>query len=197
MSLNEIKEQKEKNQEGTKGFLVGGYTQTEGKVQKNDETFWMLYIDKNGKEVWRKYVEGKDKKNEERLTSAILNRDGSYILAGTSAEELGKENWKVVKLSDSDVEGLMENRDIQIYPNPVKDYCYVEIGAGGFESESVGGFSADIYVYDMTGKVIQQLQTKNRVTKVDTSKLPQGVYIIKADIPTQKDKKLTTKIVKE
>lgn len=149
----------------------------------------MLYIDRNGKEVWRKYVEGKDKKKEERLTSALLNRDGSYILAGTSAEELGKENWKVVKLEDKQIEDLMENKDIQIYPNPVKDYCYVEIGLD-FES-------ADVYVYDMTGKVIQTLSTKNRVTKIDTSKLPQGVYIIKASIPTQQNKKLTTKIVKE
>jgi hypothetical protein len=148
-----------------------------------------LYIDRNGKEVWRKYVEGKDKKNEERLVSAILNRDGSYILAGTSAEELGKENWKVVKLLDSDVENLMENKDIQIYPNPVKEYCYVEIGLD-FDQ-------ADIYLYDMTGKIIQQLNTKNKVTKVNTSRLPQGVYIIKASIPTQQNKNLTTKIVKE
>lgn len=183
MSLNTIKNS---NSE-TKGFLIGGYTQSEGKVQSNDETFWMLYIDRNGKEVWRKYVEGKDKKNEERLVSAILNRDGSYVLAGTSAEELGKENWKVVKLLDSDVENLMENKDIQIYPNPVKDYCYVEIG--------VDFDSADIYLYDMTGKMIQQLQTKNKVTKVNTGKLPQGVYIINAS--TNTNKKLTTKIVKE
>jgi len=189
MSLNEIKEQREKNKEGTKGFLIGGYIQAEGKIQSNDETFWMLYIDNKGKEVWRKYVEGKDKKKEERLISAILNRDGSYILAGTSAEELGQENWKVVKLLDKDVEDLMENKDIQIYPNPVKDYCYVEIGLD-FES-------ADIYVYDMTGKVTQQLHTKNKITKINTSRLPQGVYIIKANIPTQKDLKLTTKIVKE
>ena len=185
MSLNTIKN----SDSETKGFLVGGYTQSEGKVEKNDETFWMLYIDKNGREVWRKYVEGKDKKNEERLTSALLNRDGSYILAGTSAEELGKENWKVVKLLDSDVEDLMENKDIQIYPNPVKDYCYVEIGLD-FEN-------AEIYLYDMTGKVIQQLNTKNKVTKINTSRLPQGIYIIKANIPTQQNKKLTTKIVKE
>jgi len=190
MSLNEIKEQREKNKESTtKGFLIGGYTQSEGKTERNDETFWMLYSDRNGKEVWRKYVEGKDKKKEERLTSAILNRDGSYILAGTSAEELGKENWKVVKLLDNDLENLLENRDIQIYPNPVKEYCYVEIG---LEFES-----AHIYVYDMTGKVIQTHNTKNKVTKIDTSKLPQGVYIIKASIPTQQNKKLTTKIVKE
>jgi len=189
MSINTIKETTSNNQEATKGFLIGGFTQAEGKVQSNDETFWMLYIDKNGKEVWRKYVEGKDKKKEERLTSAILNRDGSYILAGTSAEEMGKESWKVVKLLDGDVENLMEQKDIQIYPNPVKDYCYVEIGLD-FDS-------ADIYLYDMTGKVIQTLNTKNRVTKVDISKLPQGVYIIKANIPTQQNKKLTTKILKE
>ena len=185
MSLNTIKNS---NSE-TKGFLIGGYTQSEGKVQSNDETFWMLYVDRNGKEEWRKYVEGKEKKNEERLVSAILNRDGSYILAGTSAEELGKENWKIVKLEDKQVEDLIENKDIQIYPNPVKDYAYVEIGSD-FDS-------ADIYVYDMTGKAIQQLNTKNKVTKVNTSKLPQGVYIIKANIPTQQDKKLSTKIVKE
>ncbi|MFC4686161.1 T9SS type A sorting domain-containing protein [Epilithonimonas pallida] len=194
MSLNTIRHHNvilsgAEGSQSVKGFLIGGYTQSEGKIEKNDETFWMLYIDWNGKEVWRKYVEGRDKKKEERLTSALLNRDGSYILAGTSAEELGKENWKVVKLEDKQIEDLMENRDIQIYPNPVKDYCYVEIGLD-FES-------ADVYVYDMTGKVIQTFNTKNRVTKIDTSKLPQGVYIIKASIPTQQNKKLTAKIVKE
>ncbi|KFC19305.1 T9SS type A sorting domain-containing protein [Chryseobacterium sp. FH1] len=185
MSLNAIRNQ---NSE-TKGFLIGGYTQSEGKIQKDDETFWMLYIDKNGKEVWRKYVKGKEKKNEERLVSALLNRDGSYVLAGTSAEELGKENWKILKLLDSDVENLIENKDIQIYPNPVKEYCYVEIGLD-FDQ-------AEIYVYDMAGRMLQNIQTRNKVTKINTSKLPQGVYIVKASIPTQKDKKLTTKIVKE
>ena len=185
MSLNTIRNS---NSE-TKGFLIGGYTQSEGKVQKDDETFWMMYVDRNGKEVWRKYVEGKEKKNEERLVSAILNRDGSYVLAGTSAEELGQENWKVVKLLDSDVENLIENKDIQIYPNPVKDYCYVEIGLD-FES-------ADLYLYDMAGRVVQQLQTKNKVTKLNTSKIPQGVYIIKANIPTLQNKNLSTKIMKE
>ena len=189
MSLDVIRKTNKDNYSEDRGFLLGGYTQAEEKVKKDDEKFWMLYIDVNGKEEWRKYVEGKDKKNEERLVSAKLQSDGSYLLAGTSAEELGKENWKIVKLSDEQLDDLMENKDIQIYPNPVNDYAYVEIGLD-FEG-------ADIYVYDMTGKVIQQLQTRNKVTKIDTSKLPQGVYIIKASIPTQKDKKLTTKIVKE
>ena len=75
----------------SKGILLGGYTQAEGRIQTDDETFWMLYLDQNGNEQWRKYVKGESRKKEERLSDLKLNRDGSIILAGTSAEELGKE----------------------------------------------------------------------------------------------------------
>ena len=114
MSLNTINGKQEDGSWKTKGYLLGGYTQAEGKVQKEDETFWMLYIDSKGEEVWRKHVEGKEKKQEERLVDAKLNNDGTYILAGTSAEELGKENWKVVKLSDKQLEKLIEKQDMSV-----------------------------------------------------------------------------------
>jgi hypothetical protein len=29
----------------SKGILLGGYTQAEGRIEKDDETFWMLYMD--------------------------------------------------------------------------------------------------------------------------------------------------------
>ncbi|MFN3773465.1 T9SS type A sorting domain-containing protein [Cloacibacterium normanense] len=183
MSLNTINDATGNK---AKGFLLGGYTQAEGKVQKNDETFWMLYVDNKGEEVWRKYVEGKEKKQEERLVDAQLNRDGSYVLAGTSAEELGKENWKIVKLGDKQVEQLIEKQDMRIYPNPVTDYCYVEIGIAFKE--------ATINVYDMTGKLAYQTKTKNSVTKINTARLPQGSYIVTANI---ENKSITNKIVKK
>ncbi|KPE48935.1 hypothetical protein, partial [Chryseobacterium indologenes] len=78
----------------SKGILLGGYTQAEGRIEKDDETFWMLYLDQDGNEQWRKHITGENRKKEERLSDIKLNRDGSIILAGTSAEELGKENWK-------------------------------------------------------------------------------------------------------
>ena len=182
MSLNTISGKMEDGRWKTKGFLLGGYTQAEGKVQKNDETFWMLYVDNKGEEVWRKYVEGKEKQNEERLVAATINRDGSYLLAGTSAEELGKENWKIVKLADKQVEKLIEKQDLRIYPNPVEEYCYVEIGVEFKE--------ATINVYDMTGKLAYQTKTKNSVTKINTRNLPQGNYIVTA---TTENNKLTKK----
>ena len=70
MSLDVIRKTNKDNYSEDRGFLFGGYTQAEEKVKKDDEKFWMLYIDNNGKEEWRKYVEGKEKKNEERLVSA-------------------------------------------------------------------------------------------------------------------------------
>ncbi|TZF92251.1 T9SS type A sorting domain-containing protein [Chryseobacterium panacisoli] len=173
--------------QSSKGILLGGYTQAEGRVETDDETFWMLYLDHNGNEQWRKHVSGESRKKEERLSDLKLNRDGSIILAGTSAEELGKENWKIVKLGDKQVDQLIEKYDIKIYPNPVSDYAYVEIG---FDFKD-----ADILLYDMSGRQLQSLKTKNRVTKINTQALIQGAYLV--TIKTDNNKTANAKLIKK
>ncbi|RQO37860.1 secretion protein [Chryseobacterium sp. KBW03] len=171
----------------SKGILLGGYTQAEGRIQTDDETFWMLYMDQNGNEQWRKHITGESRKKEERLSDLKLNRDGSIVLAGTSAEELGKENWKIVKLGDKQVDQLIEKYDIKIYPNPVSDYAYVEIG---FDFKD-----ADILLYDMSGRQLQNIKTKNRVTKINTQTLVQGAYLI--TIKTDTNKTANAKLIKK
>nr|WP_251040644.1 T9SS type A sorting domain-containing protein [Chryseobacterium sp. ISL-6] len=171
----------------TKGLLLGGYTQAEGRIEANDEKFWMLYLDQNGNEQWRKHVEGVSRKREERLSDIKLNRDGSIILAGTSAEELGKENWKIIKLGDKQIDQLIVKQDIKIYPNPVSDYAYVEIG---FDFKE-----ADITLYDMGGRQLQNLKTKNEVTKINTQSLIQGAYLIV--IKTDTNKTANAKLIKK
>ncbi|MFY1046782.1 T9SS type A sorting domain-containing protein [Chryseobacterium sp. GP-SGM7] len=174
-------------QPSTKGILLGGYTQAEGRIEADDETFWMLYVDDNGNEQWRKHVKGESRKKEERLSDLKMNKDGSIVLAGTSAEELGKENWKIVKLGDSQIDQLIEKQDIKIYPNPVSDYCYVEVG---FDFKE-----ADIILYDMGGRQLQSLKTKNKVTKINTQNLIQGGYLIV--VKTDTEKTANAKIIKK
>ncbi|MDR6403287.1 MULTISPECIES: T9SS type A sorting domain-containing protein [Chryseobacterium] len=171
----------------SKGILLGGYTQAEGRIENDDEKFWMLYLDQNGNEQWRKHVEGQSHKKEERLSDIKLNRDGSIILAGTSAEELGKENWKIVKLGDQQIDQLIETQDIKIYPNPVSDYTYVEIGVDFKE--------ADILLYDMSGRQLQILKTKNKVTKINTQPLIQGAYLV--TVKTNDNKTASAKLIKK
>ncbi|MGE8431243.1 T9SS type A sorting domain-containing protein [Chryseobacterium joostei] len=171
----------------SKGILLGGYTQAEGRIQTDDETFWILYLDQEGNEKWRKYVKGESRKKEERLADIKLNRDGSIVLAGTSADELGKENWKIVKLGDKQLDQLIEKQDIKIYPNPVSDYAYVEIGFG-FKD-------ADIMLYDMGGRLLQSLKTKNKITKINTQNLIQGAYLV--TIKTDNNKATNAKLIKK
>jgi hypothetical protein len=180
------------NQPSTKGILLGGYTQAEGRIESDDETFWMLYLDHNGNEQWRKHVKGESRKREERLSDIKLNRDGSIVLAGTSAEELGKENWKIVKLGDKQIDQLIEKQDIKIYPNPVSEYAYVEIG---FEGLREGVFEAEITVYDMGGRQLQSLKTKNKVTKINTQNLIQGAYLV--SVKTNGNKTASAKLIKK
>ena len=169
------------------GILLGGYTQAEGRIESDDETFWMLYLNENGDEQWRKHVKGESSQKEERLSDIKLNRDGSIILAGTSAEELGKENWKIVKLGDKQIDQLIEKPDIKIYPNPVSDYAYVEIG---FDFKD-----AEILLYDMSGRQLQSLKTKNKVTKINTQNLIQGAYLV--TIKTDTNKTANAKLIKK
>lgn len=198
MGLNVIsgKPSTDNRQPSIKGILLGGYTQAEGRIEADDETFWMLYLDQNGNEQWRKHVKGESRQREERLSDIRLNRDGSIILAGTSAEELGKENWKIVKLGDKQLDQLIEKQDIKIYPNPVSDYCYVEIGMEtGSWKLGDGKSEAEITLYDMGGRQLQSLKTKNKVTKINTQNLIQGAYLV--TVKTNDNKTANAKLIKK
>ncbi|MEN2436770.1 T9SS type A sorting domain-containing protein, partial [Weeksellaceae bacterium A-14] len=87
------------------------------------------------------------------------------------------------------VEGLIENKEIRIYPNPVEDYCYVELG---FDLEQ--GEEAELSLYDYSGRKMHTIQTSNRITKMTTGILPQGVYIVTAKT---KNKSVNAKIIKK
>ncbi|MBD3907049.1 T9SS type A sorting domain-containing protein [Chryseobacterium sp. Ch-15] len=192
MSMNVINTRDGKN---SKGVLLGGYTQAEGRIEADDETFWMLYIDNEGNEQWRKHVKGESRKKEERLSDLKMNKDGSIVLAGTSAEELGKENWKIVKLGDSQIDQLIEKQNIKIYPNPVSDYAYVEIGFDSSTGSEQGFKEAEITLYDMGGRQLQSLKTKNKVTKINTQNLIQGAYLIV--VKTDAEKTANAKLIKK
>ncbi|AZA50881.1 T9SS C-terminal target domain-containing protein [Chryseobacterium carnipullorum] len=187
MSVIQSQDEREKNKDFTKGILLGGYTQAEGRIEAEDETFWMLYLNQDGNEQWRKHVTGDKRQREERLSDLKLNRDGSIILAGTSAQELGKENWKIVKLGDKQIDQLIEKQNMKIYPNPVSEYAYVEIGYDFKE--------ADIVLYDMGGRQLQTVKTKNKVTKINTQNLIQGAYLV--TIKTDTNKTANAKLIKK
>ena len=53
---------------------------------------------------------------------------------------------------------------------------------------------AQIFLHDMSGRQMQTIKTKNKVTKINTAMLPQGVYVVTAATPS---KSVNAKIVKK
>ncbi|MDR6922264.1 hypothetical protein J2Y40_003133 [Chryseobacterium sp. 2987] len=82
---------------------------------------------------------------------------------------------------------MIQKQDIKIYPNPVSDYAYIEIGMQ-FQN-------ADILVYDMGGRQLQTVKTKNKVTKINTQSLVQGAYLVV--IKTDTNKTASAKLIKK
>ncbi|WP_228378481.1 T9SS type A sorting domain-containing protein, partial [Chryseobacterium sp. CCH4-E10] len=91
---------------------------------------------------------------------------------------------------------MIEKKDIRIYPNPVSDFVYVEIGFESLRVEGSGNieksFEAEIIVYDMGGRQLQSLKTKNKVTKINTQNLVQGAYLV--SVKTNDNKTASAKL---
>ncbi|RXM51845.1 MULTISPECIES: T9SS type A sorting domain-containing protein [unclassified Chryseobacterium] len=156
----------------------------QGSRQNNGYDFHLVKLNQQGEEAWEKYFSGN---NHDYLFATGSTQDGEFLLAGTSAKELGKENWKIVKLGDKQVNDLIEKYDIKIYSNPVSDYAYIEIGFDFKET--------DIMLYDISGRKLQNFKTKNRVTKINTQALVQGAYLV--PIKTDNNKTANAKLIKK
>ncbi|WP_146894357.1 T9SS type A sorting domain-containing protein, partial [Chryseobacterium rhizosphaerae] len=54
---------------------------------------------------------------------------------------------------------------------------------------------ADIMLYDMSGRQLQNIKTKNNVTKLSTQALVQGAYLV--TIKTDNNKTANAKLIKK
>ncbi|NQY08629.1 MAG: T9SS type A sorting domain-containing protein [Flavobacteriales bacterium] len=95
----------------------------------------------------------------------------------------------VIKVTESGVPiGIAESKilDINIYPNPTKDYIFIEGNDQEFN---------ELQIYDVNGRLlISQLIGEGR-SQIDVSKLVAGVYII--HVANDKDQSYSFKMVKE
>jgi len=69
---------------------------------------------------------------------------------------------------------LGEIRELQVYPNPAKDYLYVNLGS---RSENTGLLE----VYDLSGRMVLNLETQAgyQIFNMDVQQLSRGMYLIR------------------
>ena len=90
------------------------------------------------------------------------------------------------------VTGIEEAKDIFLnvsaYPNPTTDYLELKV-------ENLQLSELSYKLYDISGKVYQNKEIGNSITKIEMQNLPQGIYFIKV-IDTKNKEFKTIKIIK-
>ena len=72
------------------------------------------------------------------------------------------------------VEEVSSNPNISVYPNPTKDHFLVNFADGNIDNTT-------LTVMDMTGRVVEQINVVNTMTRVETNQLAAGQYILRID----------------
>jgi hypothetical protein len=112
------------------------------------------------------------------------------IATGTGAlAAFGSARW-VITVTGQNTLGVTEvinSKDLQVYPNPVKDVLKFKFG-NNLKSEGID-------IFDMNGRVVTSIGNNKDVNEVNVSSYPKGNYILK--VKANDGKVYIQKIIKE
>lgn len=96
----------------------------------------------------------------------------AYLSKGTSNQVLEgvQQPYEILTLAVSETGSVEKN--IFLYPNPVKDLLFVDFNQEPFDN-------ASYQLFDAQGKIIKQGKFNQKKNELDLSLLPQSVYIIR------------------
>lgn len=111
-----------------------------------------------------------------------------YLQKGTNAQVMEgvQHAYEIITLALEDLAG--KDRNILLYPNPVRDVVFVEFGDQNYQS-------SDYILFDSQGRQLKTGRLNQQKSELDFSLLPSSVYIMQI---LQKDQKVKTfKIIKK
>lgn len=160
------------------GILIAGFTNSYGKDRTD---VYILYIDKDGKEIWSKAIGGKE---EDEAHDISLTADGGFVVVGSTASYgKGREDFYILKFDGNGkflwdkVYGGVES-DILHTLTPTRDGGFVVAGeTKSFESKHK---DIDIIKYTKDGEQVWHkifgFDSKDWVN--DIIKIPGGGYLL-------------------
>ena len=122
-----------------------------------------------------------------QIQGVKATKDGGVIIAAYSDDN---DAW-LIKFKPTGLINLTnietgEKETIKVYPNPAKDYVYVDIEATNFEK-------GEIELFDMQGKLVKKAKlSAKQGNRVDVSNLNAGAYTYNVSL---NDKTLSGKVI--
>jgi hypothetical protein len=153
-------------------YLVAGTMRTSHSI----EDFWIKKIGVLNQIEWERSIGGT---KTEILSDVIKSNDGGFLIIGNSDSFDQYTSMYVVKVDSlglgnytSPVEEFdVSANDFTVFPNPADSYFVIE------NSNAFNNFG--VLLFDITGKIVFQTQAIEAHTKINTSELASGIYVVK------------------
>lgn len=105
----------------------------------------------------------------EGAQSYLINNE-SFSVEANKTIEIENGNYALVFVFDTTDISLVKKNTITVYPNPFDDYIVLNADA-----------ESQVIVSDLSGSMVWNQRTNAGQTRIDTSALSQGVYILKCN----------------
>jgi len=121
-------------------------------------------------------------------SSAYTVGQVDYLQKGTNVQVIEgvQHAYEIISLAVEDLSGKEKN--ILIYPNPVKDFLFIELNDKNLQNTSY-------VLFDSQGRIVKKGNLNQQKSELDFSLMPSSVYIIQLFEKNQNIK--TFKIIKK
>ncbi len=121
-------------------------------------------------------------------SSAYTVGQVDYLQKGTNVQVMEgvQHAYEIISLAVEDLSGKEKN--ILIYPNPVKDFLFIELNDKNLQNTSY-------VLFDSQGRIVKKGNLNQQKSELDFSLMPSSVYIIQLFEKNQNIK--TFKIIKK
>lgn len=147
-----------------------GFSQGKGdSFSRPSSRYLVSWLSHQGDVRWQEVL-----KNEgfTYMSKAFTTRDGGIVLMGNSNQTTtvnrGLEDFYLVKLTPTTADE--KRQAVEIYPIPTRDYINVLINEPFTQ--------ASVELFDLHGRKLKSQTLYNRLTPVDVSGFPSGVYLL-------------------
>ena len=164
-------------------LLLSGHSWSGVSGDKTEATngiydFWLVSIDTSGNILWQKTIGGSD---WDQLSVTLEISDNHYLLIGDSKSNIsgdktensrGQEDYWIVEITSTVGIEEMNSNFISVYPNPANENITINFYPNKNSTK-------EIFIFDITEKIIYTSTASATSEKVDVSFLQNGVYILK------------------
>ena len=153
---------------------VNDTTLEDGITRKKIELAWDGYIE----ETWIEGI-GSSRGLTNSLTWDLDGYSNIYLMCMTVNDELiyrdnAPQNcWRSGHLGIDDI----DKEDFLIYPNPAREYTYIDFG---------GSLSGEMEIYGITGMLVTKREYNGEALRLDLTGLQPGVYFVRLGNATMK-----------